>query len=225
MLAGLSSRYVEVCNKIEVAAERAGRSGARITLLAVSKTFSAESICPLLDLGHVSFAENRVQEAVEKWPALLGAYEGIELHLVGALQSNKVRAAVELFDFIHSLDRERLARRLAEEMRIQAKSLRLFIQINIGEESQKAGVALGELDDFYNYSVSDLGLDVIGLTGIPPYGVNPAPYFALLQKRAVGLGLAHLSMGMSADYETAIAFGADYLRVGTAIFGVRDSQA
>ena len=212
----------EVTTNIEKACKELNRDVSHIKLLAVSKNFGADSIEPLLQAGHLRFAENRVQEAEAKWVELRTKYPNIELHLIGALQTNKASDAVRLFDMIHSLDREKLAKKLASEMQNQGKNLPCFIQVNIGEETQKAGVALSDLTDFHSYCVNDLSMEIIGLMAIPPVETEPSPYFALLQKRAGELGLPHLSMGMSSDYEIALAFGADYLRVGTALFGKRE---
>ena len=217
-----SKMLSEINSRIKQACKEQARNSSDIKLLAVSKNFGTDKIEPLLQQGHLRFAENRVQEAESKWVDLRTKYPNIELHLIGALQSNKASSAVALFDVIHSLDRQKLAKKLASEMQEQNKSLPCFIQVNIGEEDQKAGIALAELSDFYAYATRDLSLDIIGLMAIPPVDVEPSPYFALLQKKGRELGLPHLSMGMSADFEIAIGFGADYIRIGTALFGKRD---
>jgi pyridoxal phosphate enzyme (YggS family) len=192
-------------------------------LIAVSKGQGAEQILPALEAGHRLFGENRVQEARAKWPELIGEYPDTELHLIGPLQTNKVREAVEFFDCIQSLDRPRLAEALkaALEKRSCYKPIRFFVEINTGEERQKAGIAPKDAEDFVRLCRDDLGLPVAGLMCIPPEGENPAPHFALLRKLARATGLSSLSMGMSADFETAIRFGATHVRVGTAIFGPR----
>ncbi len=213
---------LEVTTNIEKACKELNRDISEIKLLAVSKNFGADRIEPLLQAGHLRFAENRVQEAESKWVELRAKYPNIELHLIGALQTNKASDAVRLFDMVHSLDREKLAKKLASEMQNQGKKLPCFIQVNIGEEAQKAGIALSDLTDFHGYCVNELSMEIIGLMAIPPVEAEPSPYFALLQKRASELGVPHLSMGMSSDYEIALGFGADYLRVGTALFGKRD---
>jgi len=191
------------------------------TLVAVSKTFGPERIRPLLEAGHRVFGENRVQEARAKWPALKADFPGVELHLIGPLQSNKAREAVETFDAIHSLDRPKLAEVLRSEMERAKKTLTLFIQINTGEEPQKAGVAPKDAEAFIAMARESLGNCVKGLMCIPPTEENPAPHFALLQKLARENDLPLLSMGMSADFETAIKFGATHVRIGSALFGVR----
>lgn len=195
------------------------------TLIAVSKTQPAEYITPLLEAGQRHFGENRVQEAESKWPALRARFAGITLHLIGPLQTNKVKQAVALFDAIHSLDRESLAQALRKEYALQNRQLPLFIQVNTGEEPQKAGIAPAALDDFYHYAAEELGLPVTGLMCIPPAEENPAPHFAWLAHQAARLGLAHLSMGMSGDYETALRLGATHVRIGTALFGERRAVA
>ena len=194
-------------------------------LVAVAKGHGRERIFPVLEAGQRIFGENRVQEAKAKWPSLQAEFPGIELHLVGPLQTNKVREALELFDVIHSLDRLKLAEALKAELskRGSGKTLRLFVEVNTGEEAQKAGVAPKETVGFVKFCRDELGLPVIGLMCIPPLDEEPALHFALLKKIARESGLASLSMGMSADFETAIRFGATHVRVGSAIFGERAS--
>lgn len=191
-------------------------------LIAVSKTYGAEEILPILEAGQRDFGENRVQEAQSKWPALREQFPDLTLHLIGPLQTNKTKEAVSLFDVIHSLDREKLARYLKKEMEAQGKSIPLFVQVNIGEEEQKSGIAPDQTIEFVRYCQQDLGLDIQGLMAIPPVGEPPAPFFARLVELGKDAGLAKFSMGMSADYETAIEMGASYVRVGSAIFGARD---
>lgn len=200
----------------------AGRDPASVTLVAVSKTFGAEEIEPVLDAGHLVFGENRVQEAKAKWPPLRALYPGLELHLIGPLQSNKAREAVALFDAIHTIDRPKIAGAIAEEMAKQGRGLKLFVEINTGGESQKAGVVPEEADQFLAQCRSEFGLTIAGLMSIPPADEAPAPHFALLHKIAKRNGLANLSMGMSADFASAISFGATHVRIGTAIFGERE---
>jgi hypothetical protein len=203
-------------------AERAsGRTQASVTLVAVSKTFDADAIRPVLQAGQRVFGENRVQEAQGKWPALREEFSGVELHLIGPLQSNKAKEAVALFDVIHSIDREKIARALKAECEAQGRAPRFFIQVNTGEEPQKAGIAPREADAFIALCREELGLDIAGLMCIPPVDEVPAPHFALLAKIAARNGLTGLSMGMSADYASAIAMGATHVRVGSAIFGTR----
>ncbi|TWG98957.1 hypothetical protein L598_001700000520 [Mesorhizobium sp. J18] len=203
-------------------AEReAGRKAGSVELVAVSKTFDAEEIRPVLEAGHRVFGENRVQEAQGKWPGLKEAFSGIELHLIGPLQSNKAKEAVALFDVIETVDREKIAAALATEMRKQAKTPRLYVQVNTGLEPQKAGIDPRETAAFVARCREVHGLAIEGLMCIPPVEENPGPHFALLSKLARETGLDKLSMGMSGDYETAIGFGATSVRVGSAIFGQR----
>ena len=192
-----------------------------MALVAISKTKPAEAVEAAYDAGQRLFGENRVQEAQDKFPALRARHPDLELHLVGALQSNKAREAVRLFDVIQSLDRPKLAKALAREMARQDRRPRCLVQINTGEEAQKAGVPPRDADAFIKTCRDDLGLPVTGLMCIPPAEDEPAPHFAFLREIARRNGLKALSMGMSADYETAIALGATYVRVGTAIFGAR----
>lgn len=208
--------------RIDAARKKAVAPAPTTTLIAVTKTHDADRIRPVLDAGHRVFGENRVQEAMAKWPALRQDYDGIELHLIGPLQSNKTREAVETFDVIHSLDRPKLAHALKAEMDKSGRSPTLLIQVNTGEEPQKAGVAPKETSVFVALCRDELGLPVKGLMCIPPHGENPAPHFALLQKLARDNDLPLLSMGMSADFESAIKFGATHVRIGSAIFGERD---
>lgn len=207
--------------KIAGAAEAAGRGPADIKLVAVSKVQPIERVEAVLAEGHRTFGENRVQEAARKWPALRERFPGVTLHLIGPLQTNKVRQAVELFDAIESVDRPKLARKLAEAFAETGKPLPCYIQVNTGEEPQKAGVLPADTDGFVA-ECRELGLPVEGLMCIPPVDEEPALHFALLAKLAERNGLSGLSMGMSADFETAIAFGATMVRVGSALFGARD---
>jgi PLP dependent protein len=208
-----------------IAQARAGaiEPAAEIRLIAVSKTHGPEKILPVLAAGHRNFGENRVQEARTKWPKLRERFPDVELHLVGALQTNKVRDAVALFDAIHSLDRPALAEALQAEIARSRKTLQLFVQVNTGEEAQKSGVAPRDTLAFVRHCRHGLTLPVVGLMCIPPADQQAALHFALLRKLARDCGLAMLSMGMSEDFETAIRFGATHLRLGTAIFGSRAS--
>jgi len=210
-----------VRRKIVAAAREAGRDPASVTLIAVSKTFEAPDIEPVIVAGQRVFGENRVQEAKGKWPALRARHTGIELHLIGPLQSNKTREAVELFDAIHTVDRPKIAAAIAEEMARQGRKLQLFVQVNTGEEPQKAGIAPKESAAFVDHCRNELKLDISGLMCIPPVDEAPAVHFAFLAKLAKELNLPRLSMGMSADYETAVNLGATHIRVGSAIFGHR----
>lgn len=212
---------IRVRNAIRDAALAAGRDPDTVTLVAVSKTFGAPDIIPVLDAGQRIFGENRVQEAKTKWQSLRAQWPGIQLHLIGPLQTNKVAEAVMLFDCIQSVDRPKLARALAEEMLRQKRTPRLFVQVNIGREPQKAGIDPDDADAFLDVCRTDLGLTISGLMCIPPAGADPKPYFDLLANIAARNSIADLSMGMSADFETAIAAGATIVRVGSAIFGWR----
>jgi len=216
-----SAGLAAVRRDIDAACREAGRDPAGVTLVAISKTFDAEAIAPVIEAGQRVFGENRVQEAKAKWPPLLTRHDGIALHLVGPLQSNKARDAVALFDAIHSLDRDSLAAALAKEMARQQRRPALFVEINTGAEPQKAGVKPQEADGFIAACRERHGLAIDGLMCIPPFDDAPAPHFALTAQIARRNGLALLSMGMSADFKIAIAFGATHVRVGTAIFGAR----
>jgi pyridoxal phosphate enzyme (YggS family) len=211
----------EVRNQIEKAAKAAGREASAVRLIAISKTFEAEDIAPVIEAGQHVFGENRVQEAKAKWPALREKHSGIELHLVGPLQSNKVKEALSLFDAIHSVDRAKLAAELAKEIQKAGHAPQLFVQVNTGAEPQKAGVLPEDTDAFIKECRETYSLHIVGLMCIPPLEEAPAPHFALTKKIAERNGLKLLSMGMSADFESAINFGATYVRVGSAIFGNR----
>jgi pyridoxal phosphate enzyme (YggS family) len=217
----MGSGLAAVRQEIARASAEARRDPAEVTLVAVSKTFAANAIEPVIVAGQRVFGENRVQEAKAKWPALMGKHAGLELHMVGPLQSNKAKDAVALFDAIHSLDRESLAAALAKEIDRQGRRPRLFVEINTGAEAQKAGVLPQDADTFIARCRAAHGLSIDGLMCIPPAEEAPAPHFALTAKIAARNGLKLLSMGMSADYPIAIAFGATHVRVGTAIFGAR----
>lgn len=210
-----------VNGEIEKACRDAGRARGDVTLIAVSKTFGADAIEQAVAAGQTVFGENRVQESKGKWPALKEAHPGLELHLIGPLQSNKAKEAVALFDAIHSVDRSSLCEALAKEIQKQGRAPTLFVEINTGAEAQKAGVAPEQADAFIRQCRDEYGLSIAGLMCIPPFDDAPAPHFALTAKVAKRNGLSLLSMGMSADYATAIAFGATHVRVGSAIFGER----
>ncbi|MQV99646.1 YggS family pyridoxal phosphate-dependent enzyme [Sinorhizobium medicae] len=217
----VEERLNDVLSRIRKSEKSANRSENAVSLVAVSKTFDADSIGPVIDAGQRVFGENRVQEAQSKWPALKGRTPDIELHLIGPLQSNKAADAVALFDVIETVDREKIARALAAEMKRQEREIRLYVQVNTGLEPQKAGIAPEDTGAFVTFCREELGLDIEGLMCIPPLDENPGPHFALLAKLACQCGLSRLSMGMSGDFETAIAFGATSVRVGSAIFGAR----
>jgi pyridoxal phosphate enzyme (YggS family) len=221
---GIPARLRLVKEEIALAAEAADREPESVKLVAVSKTVSAAAIEEAIEAGQRLFGENRVQEARSKWPALKERHPGIELHLVGPLQTNKVREAIALFDVVETVDRAKLARSLAEEMSRSNSRPRLFVQVNTGEEPQKAGVPPGETEAFVTLCRETYGLAIEGLMCIPPLDEEPAMHFALLAKLAERLGLKELSMGMSGDFARAIAFGATYVRIGTAIFGERSEE-
>lgn len=217
----ISKNLTAVKNKIAAAAASVSRNPETVSLVAVSKVFGADRIRPAIDAGQRLFGENRVQEAEEKWPALREVCPETVLHLIGPLQRNKVKKAVQLFDVIETVDRERLARALADEMGQAGKSVGCFIQVNTGAEPQKAGILPPDADDFIKLCRDTYDLPLRGLMCIPPIDEEPSLHFALLAKIAERNGLKGLSMGMSSDFETAIAFGATHVRVGTAVFGPR----
>ena len=217
----LQERLNDVRSRIAAAERKVGRPAGSVQLVAVSKTFEANAIRPAIEAGQRVFGENRVQESQGKWPVLKVETLDIELHLIGPLQSNKAADAVALFDVIETVDREKIARALAEEMKRQGRTLRLYVQVNTGLEPQKAGIAPDDTPAFVTLCRDELGLSIEGFMCIPPADENPGPHFALLAKLALKCGVEKLSMGMSGDYETAIAFGATSVRVGSAIFGTR----
>jgi pyridoxal phosphate enzyme (YggS family) len=216
-----ASQLAAIMGRIAHAHERFGPPPETVQLIAVSKTFSADEVAPFLAAGQRVFGENRVQEARDKWPGLREAYPDIELHLIGPLQTNKARDAVALFDVIQSVDREKLASMLAAEMARAGRKLPCFVQVNIGLEEQKAGIAPADTVAFVERCRHEHGLDIVGLMCIPPDGVPPGPYFAQLAELGEQAGVANLSMGMSGDFEVAIAMGATHVRVGSALFGQR----
>lgn len=216
-----ADRLAEVTGRIAEAARASGRSPPDVTLVAVSKTHGADRVRELLEVGHRVFGENRVQEAEGKFPELKAAWPDLELHLIGPLQTNKARDAVALFDVIQSVDRERLAAALVKEMERLGRRPACYIQVNTGEEPQKAGILPKDVDAFVALCRDQYKLPIVGLMCIPPVDEEPALHFALLAKMAARNGLAGLSMGMSADYETAVRMGATHVRVGSALFGSR----
>ncbi len=217
----VEQHLADVLQTIDQVAQKAGRKAGDVTLVAVSKTFDADHIRPALEAGHRVFGENRVQESQGKWPDLKGEFPDVELHLIGPLQSNKAADAVALFDVIETVDREKIARALAQEISRQGRKLRFYVQVNTGLEPQKAGIAPDDTVAFVELCRNELALPIEGLMCIPPADENPGPHFALLAKLAKKAGLEKLSMGMSGDYETAVEFGATSVRVGSAIFGHR----
>jgi len=218
---GAVARLAEIRGRIARAAADAGRAPGAVTLVCVSKTFDADTIRPVIAAGQRVFGENRVQEALAKWPALRAETPGIELHLIGPLQSNKAREAVQFFDVIETVDREKIAVALAKEIAGVGHAPKLYVQVNTGAEPQKAGILPEQADDFVAYCRNDLKLDVSGLMCIPPVDEQASPHFALLNKIAARNAIKILSMGMSSDFEIAIELGATHVRVGSAIFGAR----
>jgi len=214
-------RLAQVKQKIAAAEREAGRDAGSAVLVAVSKTFDAEAVRPVIEAGQRVFGENRVQEAQGKWPGFRQAFSDLELHLIGPLQSNKAKEAVALFDVIETVDREKIAAELAKEITRQGRSVRVYVQVNTGSEPQKAGIEPKEAVAFVTRCREVHGLVIEGLMCIPPADENPGPHFALLEKLAREAGVEKLSMGMSGDYELAVAFGATSVRVGSAIFGTR----
>lgn len=215
------SGLTDIRERIRAAQRRCGRLNEPVELVAVSKVQTDVRVAAVLDAGHRVFGENRVQEAHERWTKFRQAYSEIRLHLIGPLQTNKVKQAIALFDVIETLDREKLARKIADEIEIQGKCPDFYIQVNTGNEEQKSGIAVDDLEQFFKKCVETYQLPVIGLMAIPPVDEPPAPHFALLAKLAERVGVKKLSMGMSADFETAIELGASSVRVGSAIFGAR----
>ena len=194
----------------------------RPKIIVVTKTFSLNKILPLIENGHIHYGENKVQEAEEKWLQVKREYKNIKLHMVGKLQTNKVKSALQLFNYIHSLDNERLALKLSECQKELRKNIKYFIQVNLADEKHKSGISLTELNHFYNFCIKKLSLNIIGLMCLPPMDSDPQEYFKLLKKTATKLNLNELSMGMSADFELAVLNGSTYLRLGTLIMGKRN---
>jgi pyridoxal phosphate enzyme (YggS family) len=192
-----------------------------INIVAVSKTFSLEHVMPLVEYGHIHFGENKVQEAETKWKYIKNINKNLQIHMIGKLQSNKAKKAVEIFDYIHSVDNQKLADILSKSQKAINKSINFFIQVNIGNEKQKSGIPYNEVDAFYNYCVKENDMKILGLMAIPPNDENLDKYFRSLSELNFSLGLKDLSMGMSADYLKAIKFKATYLRIGSSIFGER----
>lgn len=214
-------KSIQNLNNIKDRIKQNSQSYNNINIIAVSKTFAIDKITPLLNHGHKDFGENKVQEAIEKWTEVKSNNSSIKLHLIGKLQTNKVKHALKIFDYIHSLDSKKLAKKIADEQLKLSKKIKIFIQVNIGSEGQKSGVSVEELEDLYKFSAS-LNLDIIGLMCIPPEDKNPDDYFKKLNSLNNSLGLNELSMGMSSDYISAINNNATYLRIGSEIFGKRD---
>jgi pyridoxal phosphate enzyme (YggS family) len=217
----MTSNLTMIKEKIASAAKKAGRNENNVTLVAVSKVHVAETILPVLKAGQRIFGENRVQEAVKKWSAMREQFDGVELHLIGPLQTNKARQAAQLFDVIETVDRPKLARTLARVFEEENKQCDVYVQVNTGLESQKAGIAPEDADDFIRLCQDELGLNVTGLMCIPPFDEDATEHFKLLKSIADRNNIKIVSMGMSGDFETAIQYGATHVRVGTAVFGKR----
>ena len=196
----------------------------KVKIIAVSKTFNLDIIMPLIKHGHLDFGENKVQEAVEKWTKIKSDFKNISLHMIGKLQTNKVKQAVNLFDYIHSLDNIKLAKKISSAQSTLNKKIKLFIQINIGEEDQKSGIKINELDKFYEVCTKELNLNIIGLMCLPPINSDSKEYFKKMNNAAENLSLKELSMGMSSDYMDAVKYNASYVRIGSKIFGERTKK-
>jgi len=217
----VSQNLINVNNKVnEIIKKKQLKTKPEI--IAVTKTFSIEKIIPLLEDGHIHFGENKVQETENKWRDIRSKYSNIRLHMLGKLQTNKAKKAVELFDYIHSLDNKKLAVKISQYQKELNKKIKLFIQINVAEEKQKAGILFKELDNFYNYCSEKLDLNIVGLMCLPPIGSNTTEYFKILKEKSEILKLKDLSMGMSSDYVDAVTYGSTFLRLGTVIFGKRN---
>lgn len=215
-------RYNKILERVSLSAKKAGRDPASVRVVAVTKTFEQADIRPIITAGHRSFGENRVQEARSKWPFFRALYDDLDLHLIGPLQSNKVKDAVMLFDNIHSIDRSKIAEAVALELLKQPRKIKFFVQVNTGEEPQKSGVLPRDVKSFIKVCRENYKLDVFGLMCIPPHNLNPTSHFEMLSRLANENSVMHLSMGMSEDFEIAIACGATHIRVGSAIFGTRE---
>jgi len=191
-------------------------------IIVITKTFPVENIIPLLEYGHIHYGENKIQEAEKKWTDIKNNYKDFQLHMVGKLQTNKAKKAVKLFDYIHSLDNERLALKISQYQKELNKKVKLFIQVNLGDEEQKSGLSLPNLNSFYKFCINDLSLDIIGLMCLPPITNNSGEYFSILKNSSKNLNLKDLSMGMSSDFENAVLHGSTFLRLGTLIMGKRN---
>tara|TARA_B100001063_G_scaffold57536_1_gene51767 strand:+ start:2290 stop:2937 length:648 start_codon:yes stop_codon:yes gene_type:complete len=214
--------HKSVTNLIEIKREINLKYENQAKIIAVSKTFSIENILPLIDYGHVDFGENKVQEAIDKWSSIKNKKNNINLHMIGKLQTNKVKQAVKIFDYIHSLDSIKLAKKISEEQNKIKRNLNIFIQINIGNENQKSGIKIEELKDFYNICTEKYELKIIGLMCLPPLEIDPTIYFQKMYKVSKDLSFKELSMGMSSDYLKALEFNASFVRIGSKIFGSRN---
>ena len=215
------NNLISIQNELKIKIKKLNLENYNPNVIAVSKTFSIKDILPLINHGHIHFGENKVQEAVEKWTDIKNDFKNIKLHMIGKLQTNKVKYAIPLFDYIHSVDNLKLAEKISKEQVKKNKIMKLFIQINIGNESQKSGILVEDLDTFYNKCTKDLGLNILGLMCLPPNDSKVSTYFSKMQQLVRNLKLKEISMGMSSDYLDAIDFQTTYLRIGSKIFGER----
>ena len=215
------NNLISIQNELKIKIKKLNLENYNPNVIAVSKTFSIKDILPLINHGHIHFGENKIQEAVEKWTDIKNDFKNIKLHMIGKLQTNKVKYAIPLFDYIHSVDNLKLAEKISKEQVKKNKIMKLFIQINIGNESQKSGILVEDLDTFYNKCTKDLGLNIIGLMCLPPNDSKVSTYFSKMQQLVKNLKLKEISMGMSSDYLDAIDFQTTYLRIGSKIFGER----
>ncbi len=216
------NNLIEIEKEIQLKIVQSNNSIKLPKIIAVTKTHEMTNILPLINHGHLDYGENKVQEAIEKWESIKSDFSHLNLHMIGKLQSNKVKQAILLFDYIHSLDNLKLAEKISSEQFKQNKKVKLFIQINIGEETQKSGVLISELDNFYKNCINDLGLNIIGLMCLPPNNETASKYFLRMKNLKINSNLKELSMGMSSDYMEALKFESTYLRIGSKIFGQRN---
>ena len=216
------NNLISIQNELKIKIKKLNLENYNPNIIAVSKTFSIKDILPLINHGHIHFGENKIQEAVEKWTDIKNDFKNIKLHMIGKLQTNKVKYAIPLFDYIHSVDNLKLAEKISKEQVKKNKIMKLFIQINIGNEKQKSGILVEDLDTFYNKCTKDLGLNILGLMCLPPNDSKVSTYFSKMQQLVKNLKLKEISMGMSSDYLDAIDFKATYLRIGSKIFGERN---
>jgi pyridoxal phosphate enzyme (YggS family) len=216
------NNLIEIEKEIQLKINESGSSIKFPKIIAVSKTHPMSSILPLINHGHLDYGENKVKEAIEKWESIKSDFSHLNLHMIGKLQSNKVKLAISIFDYIHSLDSLKLAEKIANEQIKQNKKIKLFIQINIGNEAQKSGISILNIDKFYKHCINDLELNIVGFMCLPPNDINSSVYFLKMQNLAINSDLSELSMGMSSDYLEALNFKSTYLRIGSKIFGQRN---
>ena len=216
------NNLIEIEKEIQLKINESDSSIKFPKIVAVSKTHPMSSILPLINHGHLDYGENKVQEAIEKWESIKSDFRHLNLHMIGKIQTNKVKLAISIFDYIHSLDSLKLAEKIANEQIKQNKKIKLFIQINIGNEAQKSGISILNIDKFYKHCINDLGLNIVGFMCLPPNDINSSVYFLKMQNLAINSDLSELSMGMSSDYLEALNFKSTYLRIGSKIFGQRN---